>query len=123
MLQGAPVLPVAKREAPTSRFRLLASAALWNQKKVLAEKRFYASRPRLRLPKTTVTRRRRRKGGLGVFVQNTLRTPRTLAGLRNFVLAPTTVLSQARRYDVAPLEVGASDLIATRKRSDARPRH
>ena len=52
------------------------------------ELRFYRKRPPIRLPKTEVTRRRRRKAGLVTFVRNSLKRPQTLLGRQNLLLPP-----------------------------------
>ena len=59
------------------------------------EFQFYHKRPRLRLPRTTVTRRRRRKGGLGLFARHTLKRPRTLLGVKNLLLPPRKVYTSS----------------------------
>jgi hypothetical protein len=45
-------------------------------------------RPKLRLPATTVNRNRSRRGGLGLFMQRTLKQPRSVRGLSNLFLPP-----------------------------------
>jgi hypothetical protein len=107
----------------STRPRLTAKYALWAEQKVFAEKRFYASRPQLRLPFTDVTRRRRRRGGLGVFAQDNLRVPRTLMGMRNLLLAPPNVLSATYRRDIEAVVSQSSDLDQVAQQTDDRPRH
>ena len=55
----------------------------------LFEKRLYRRQLKLRLPRTNVSRKNLRHGGHVLFARNTLKTPTTLVGKRNQMLAPT----------------------------------
>lgn len=61
------------------------------------ELRYYRKRPRLRLGKTRVTRRRRRKANLGLFARRSLKRPQTLAGMKNLLLPPLAAYQTAFR--------------------------
>lgn len=88
----------------------------------LRERRFYLQRPRLRLPQTTVTRHRRRRGGLGLFVRHSLKTPQTRIGAVSQLLPPPVAYSHLR----TAAEVGAcsasSDFIEASRHDDLKPR-
>jgi hypothetical protein len=59
------------------------------------ELRYYRKYPRLRLAKTKVTRRRRRKANLGLFARRSLKRPKTLLGVKNFLLPPAVIYRSA----------------------------
>jgi hypothetical protein len=77
----------------------------------------------MRLPQTVVTRRRRRKGGLGLFTQSSLRAPKTLVGLRNLLLTPSSAVSKVRRRNVLAADTKFYDLSKVTQRADARPQY
>lgn len=103
--------------------RRASNRALWALNKTFVEKQFYARRPQLRLPQTSATRSRRRKGGLGLFAQNSLRTPKTLTGLRSLLLPPARSVSLAQRRNVSPIGARFSDFSRVIQRADDYPRY
>jgi hypothetical protein len=96
---------------------------LWSQKKLLKEQLFHRKSPRLRLPLTAVTRRRKRKGGLGLFAQNSLKSPYTVTGLRRILFAPQGAVSTVFRRDLLLPQLGAKDLRRIRQRKEIFPQH
>jgi hypothetical protein len=96
---------------------------LWGQKKLLKEQLFYRKNPRLRLHLTAVTRRRRRKGGLGLFAQNSLKSTYTVTGLRRALFAPQRVVSTVFRRDILLPQLRATDLQRIRQRKEIFPQH
>jgi hypothetical protein len=74
---------------------LSAERALHSQQRRYRELQLYRGRPKLRLPETAVTRRRRRKAGLVHFARNSLKRPRTLLGQQRLLLPPVEAYAQA----------------------------
>jgi hypothetical protein len=64
-------------------------------RKYRLEQRFGWNQPKLQLPRTTLTRRRRRKSELGFFVKISFKQPQTKVGLKNFLLLPRIFYNQA----------------------------
>ena len=89
----------------------------------MKEQLFYRKSPRLRPPLTAVTRRRRRKGGLGLFAQNSLKSTYTVTGLRRALFAPQEVVSTVFRRDILLPQLRATDLRRIRQRKEIFPQH
>jgi hypothetical protein len=70
------------------RARRMSTVELRSRK--LFEKRLYRRQLKLRLPCMSVSRKNLRHGGHVLFARNTLKTPTTLEGKRNQMLAPAT---------------------------------
>lgn len=86
------------------------------------ERRFYLKRPRLRLPQTTVTRQRRRRGGLGVFARHSLKAPRTRAGAVGQLLPPLAAYSHLHAVTDVGINPSSTDFIESNRHDDLKPR-
>lgn len=85
-------------------------------------RRLQSNQPKLRLPETSMTRRRCRRGGRGLFMQNTLKQPRTLVGRKNLFLPPNAAYS--RHVSVYSLSQHRSGtlLLPPARQEDDKPR-
>jgi len=109
------VLPEAMRSVQRS------AAALDRRSLHYREVQFYHNRPYLRLPKTAVTRSRKRKAGLVTFIRNSLENARTILGQSRALLPPANAYSRAavvRHQGFAP---DANTLTTYRRRGDLLP--
>jgi hypothetical protein len=88
----------------------------------LFEKRLYRRQLKLRLPRTNVSRKNLRHGGHVLFARNTLKTPTTLEGKRNQMLAPTTSWALNGRSVSASTALFPTQFRRIEKRGDALPR-
>lgn len=70
-----------------------------------------------------VSRRRRRKGGLGLYAQKTLKCPRTVHGARRMLFAPQDAVGAARRREALITDLRTTDLQRVRQRTETFPRH
>jgi hypothetical protein len=77
---------VVSRRLASERARRVSAVELRLRKSF--EKRLYRRQLKLRLPRTNVSRKNLRHGGHVLFARNTLKTPTTLEGKRNQMLAP-----------------------------------
>lgn len=82
---------VAPRDTAAVTTAVRAAAALQTQSLRYRELRVYRRRLKLRLPQLEITRHRRRKGGHVAFATNSLKQPKTFAGLRQQFLPPENV--------------------------------
>lgn len=78
-------------------------------------------RVKMRLPNTTLTRRRRRKSGLVAFVGNALKRPRTLAGRKHVLLPPVNTFNAAATVSGAGHTPTARTVMAYDRREDTLP--
>ena len=78
-------------------------------------------RPKLRLPNTEMTRRRRRKSGLVAFVRNSLKRPRTLLGHQRLLLPPVISYNAAVKFRQVGQTSFTNTLTAYETREDALP--
>lgn len=78
--------------------------------------------PALRLPGSTMTRRRSRRGGRGLFFQNTLKTPVTLAGRAALLLPPVGAYSASATAQCSTAQSVAGALLPSLSHDDDKPR-
>jgi hypothetical protein len=101
---------------------LQAAATLNRQNRRYREIRFYHNRPKMRLPRTRVTRRRRRKAGLVTFARNSLQKPQSLLGQAHTLLPPVNAYSRTTVKRVLGFTPTAASLTVYKRRTEQHPR-
>lgn len=101
--------------------RLSADAALTREDRRYRELQFYHNRPKMRLPQTRVTRKRRRKAGLVTFIRNSLQQPRSLLVQSRTLLPPARAYSHVTAKRAVGFAPTAASLAAYEKRDDLLP--
>lgn len=100
---------------------LHAVATLNRQDRHYREVQFYHSRPKMRLPQTSITRNRRRKAGLVTFARNSLQQPRTLLGQARALLPPVNAYSRATVKHIVGFAPRATSLAVYERRANLLP--
>lgn len=116
----AAICSVERSLLAARRARCMTAVELRSRK--LFEGRLYRRQLKLRLPCTNVSRRNLRHGGHVLFARNTLKTPTTLAGKRNQLLASTTPWVLGGRSAHANTSLLPFQLRRIEKRGDTLPR-
>lgn len=101
---------------------LQATATLNRRDRRYRELRFYHNRPKMRLPRTRITRRRRRKAGLVTFARNSLQQARSLLGQARMLLPPTNAYSRITAKRIMGFVPTAASLVAYKRRTESHPR-
>jgi len=96
-------------------------AALDRTDKHYKELQFYHNRPKMRLPQTQVTRRRRRKAGLTTFTRNSLQPAHTATGRARLLLPPTTFYNRAPTQRTVGFVPTTRSLMVYKRRPNALP--
>jgi hypothetical protein len=100
---------------------LESKAALDYADKHYKELQFYHSRPKMRLPQTQVTRRRRRRAGLTTFTRNSLQPAHTVLGQVRLLLPPTTSYNRALTQRTVGFVPTTRSLMVYKRRPNALP--
>lgn len=112
---------VSARDARYTAAAVSAKSALRFEQRRYRELQIYHDRPRMRLPETAVTRRRRRKAGLVHFARNSLKRPRTLLGQQYLLLPPAAAYARAITAQRVGYVPGPGVLAAYKRQADLLP--
>lgn len=96
-------------------------AALDRADKHYKEFQFYHNRPKMRLPQTQVTRRRRRRAGLTTFTRNSLQPAHTAMGQARLLLPPATFYNRALTQRTVGSVPTTRSLMVYKRRPNALP--